>query len=129
MEKVWWRIVLFFFEGFDFLVFCYVLESRIWRVIDFSEEESLWKFVCEVYIVGLLGEVEYKIKVKGYEKCYKLELLLNILEYGWREVVKDIWYVEEGRFDRRKKVIEEDLLCSLFFEDIFVWGLFILFGE
>lgn len=44
-------------------------------------------------------------------------------------MVKDIWYVEEGRFDRRKKVIEEDLLCSLFFEDIFVWGLFILFGE
>lgn len=73
--------------------------------------------------------MEYKIKVKGYEKCYKLELLLNILEYGCREVVKDIWYVEEGRFDRRKKVIEEDLLCSLFFEDIFVWGLFILFGE
>lgn len=129
MEKLCWRIVLLFLEGFNFLVFFYGSESRICRSMDFFDG-SFWKIVCEVYNNELLGEVEYKVKVKGYEKFYREERLFGILEYGWRVVViKDICYVEEGRSERWKKVVDEELLCSLFFEDIFVWDFIILFGE
>ena len=117
-EKMRRRTALSSPEGSDSPALRHASESRTRRLTDPTEEGSSRKPAREVPTAGLLGEVEYKSKAKGLEKRYKSEGSPNTPEHGRREVVKDTRHAEEGRSDRRKKIMEEDPPRSPSPEDI-----------
>lgn len=117
-EKIRRRTALSSPEGSDSPALRHASESRTRRLTDPTEEGGSRKPAREVPTAGLLGEVEYKTKAKGFEKRYKSEGSPNTPEHGRREVVKDTRHVEEGRSDRRKKIMEEDPPRSPSPEDI-----------
>lgn len=118
VEKIRRRTALSSPEGSDSPAVRYASESRTRRVTDPSEEGSPRKPVREVHGAGPPGEAEYKTKAKGYDKRYRSEGSPSTPEHGRRTVVKDTLHVEEGRAERRKKIVEEEPPRSPSPEDI-----------
>ncbi|KAL9964040.1 hypothetical protein ACROYT_G027614 [Oculina patagonica] len=118
VEKIRRRTALSSPEGPNSPAVRYASDSRTRRVTDPSEEGSPRKPVREVHGAGPPGEGEYKTKAKGYDKRYKSEASPSTPEHGRRTVVKDTRHVEEGRAERRKKIVEEEPPRSPSPEDI-----------
>ena len=118
VEKLRRRTALSSPEGSDSPAPRYPSESRTRRITDPSEG-SPRKNVREVHIGDPAGEAEYKVKAKGYEKRYRAEGSPGTPEHGRRAVeVKDTRHVEEGRTERRKKIVDEEPPHSPSPEDI-----------
>lgn len=117
LEKLRRRTALSSPEGSDSPAFRYPTESRSRRVTDTSDG-SPRKPVREVHSAGPPGEAEYKMKPKGYEKRYRSEGSPSTPEQGRRTAVKDIRHVDDGRSERRKKIVEEEPPRSPSPEDI-----------
>lgn len=52
-------------------------------------------------------EVDYKMIVKGYDKCYRVQELLSIFELFWIMLGKEMCYFDEECIVRRKVVVDD----------------------
>ena len=118
VEKLRRRTALSSPEGSNSPAPPYGSESRTRRSTDPSDG-SLRKTVREVHNNEPPGEAEHKVKAKGHEKPYREERSPGTPEHGRRVVaIKDTRHLEEGRSERRKKVVEEEPPRSPSPEDI-----------